>query len=128
MSQVPVEVNDFVQAAVNVVTFLLPYILMAVLAPLGLWVVSQWNNIKASQPEQVRNLLEMAAKFGADFAEKVGPSLKATGKEKLHLAIEAAEKWAKLQGYNVELDLLEAAIEGILFRNPEDYPSGNAQG
>lgn len=128
MINVPSPVSEFVQSAITMIAYLLPIILPVIIGAVIVWVKARWESILASQPENVRLMIEAAAKFGADFAEKVGPSLELEGKEKLEAALNAAEGWLKAQGYDVELDVLVAAIEGVLFNNPDDYPSSHAEG
>ena len=130
LAEVPTQVNDLVQAAINVLPLAITLLAtLGVGARIAVWFLERWNEFKVTQPEYIQALLEAAATFGADFAEKVGPQLEVYGKEKLKLAEEAGERWLASQGYVVELALLREAIEGVLFRNPDKYPSeGNAEG
>lgn len=121
MNEVPVPINDLVQALVDLIAALLPVILPILFGRLVVWGKARFEQIKRHQPEWVKAAIEEAAYFGADFAEKVGPSVSAYGEEKMHLALDAANDWLKQQGYNIDDKLLRSAIEGVLFNHPEKY-------
>lgn len=123
MNSVPTPVNEVVQALVNLLAYLLPIVLPVIFARVGVWVKARLEDIKRSQPEYVQRLIEAAASFGADFAEKIGPGMKLAGKEKMDAALDAARNWLEAQGYQVNDELLRAAIEVVLFGHPERYQS-----
>jgi hypothetical protein len=63
--------------------------------------------------------------LGANFAEKLDLAgmLEQYGRDKKTLALNAAREWLLAQGYDIDLSLLDAALESILFQNPEQFPS-----
>lgn len=123
MSNIPAPVSEVLQSLVNLLGWGLLIVAPIVLARLGLWIAVKWNIYKQSQPENIRLLLETAAKFGADFAEKVGPTLKEFGKDKMEAAVDAATRWLAAQGYEIDNAPIKEAIEVILFNSPDKYPS-----
>jgi len=89
-----------------------------------------WANFQRGLPENYRSALYEAAELGADFAEVLDLQgrLGEYGHTKFHVAMDTAEAFLQAQGYrSVSLDLLEAAIESILFSNPETYHSSERE-
>lgn len=121
--QVPAPVDGLMQAAINVLAWALPIVLAAIGGRIAIWFAARWRDFKLSQPENVQRVLEDAAKFGADFAEKVAPAMQLMGKEKMEAAIGAAMKLLAAKGYSVDSAPLYEMVEVILFNNPDKYPS-----
>lgn len=117
-------VEQLLQAAVNLLAALLPYVLLPIIAVTGVWVKARWEEFKLNQPEYIQRLIDDAARFGADFAEKIELSgiVEDYAKSKKQAALDAARSLLREKGYeNVDLSVLDAAIEVVLFRNPDRY-------
>lgn len=117
-------VEQFLQSAVNVLAALLPFVILPIIAVTGIWFKTRWEEFKLNQPDNIQRLIEDAAKFGADFAEKIDLSgiIEDYAHTKKDAALEAARSLLKEKGYeHVDLSVLDAAIEVILFRNPDKF-------
>lgn len=126
MNEVQPLVEQIIQLFVQVIAVVLPLLGLGVaFARLVVWGKGEFERIKNEQPDVIRNLIDMAVMLGASFAEKVDLAgmLEEYGRDKKALALEAAERWLSEQGYNIDLSLLDAALENILFNNPEKFPS-----
>lgn len=121
--------QELVQAFVDFLSAIVPILATIVLA----WITKQvsiiWANFKAQNPERAYQV-EQAAKFGADFAEQLGVKgrVEDYAHSKKGAAMDAAKEWLRLNGYSkVDIDklssALDKAIEVVLFRDKEDYPS-----
>lgn len=129
----PVEVNALLQAAINLIGFAL-----AVLAASGIvgkvvvWAKGKLLELEASQPENIQKWIEWAVTMAADFAEKLDLSgqLEQYARSKKELAVEYAHTLLVQLGFDVSLETIDAALEALLFNNPDKYPSGdgNSQG
>lgn len=122
---VPAPVNDVVQALVNLLAYLVVLIAPVIIARVSVWAKAEFERIKRMQPEWVQNLIETAALYGADIAEKIDLSgqLERYGRDKKRIALEAAQRWLREQGYEVDVTVLDEAIENVLFNNPERFQS-----
>lgn len=115
-----------IQAFITILAVALPLLgLGALFARIVVWAKGEFERIKNEQPDVIRNLIDMAVMLGAEFAEKIDLSgmLEQYGRDKKELALNAAKEWLLQQGYDVDLSLLDAALESILFQNPEKFPS-----
>lgn len=116
--------EQLLQAAVGLLAALLPYVILPIVAVTGVWFKTRWEEFRLNQPEYIQKLIDDAARFGADFAEKIELSgiVEDYARTKKQAALEAARQLLKEKGYeNVDLSVLDAAIEVILFRNPDRY-------
>ncbi len=123
---VPVEVNALVQAAVNVIAFVIGLAASAgLLAKVIVWVKQKFADFEASQPENIKNLIEWAVLIAAQFAEKLDLSgqLNDYAHSKKELALEYAHKLLLSLGFDISMDALDAALEALLFAHPEMFPS-----
>jgi len=102
-------------------------LLILVLGPIFIRFVLVWyhrtlENLKAEAPELIVEIINEAALIGAAFAERHGEAIRITGREKMGLAIEAAERYLESIGYDIELDILEMVIEKVLVENFDYFP------
>lgn len=126
MNEVQPVVQQIIQLFVTLIAIVLPMIgIGAAFAKLVVWAKGEFERIKNEQPETIRNLIEAAVMLGASFAEKLDLAgmLEQYGRDKKTLALEAAQRWLEQLGYDVDLSVLDAALEAILFQNPEQFPS-----
>lgn len=126
MNEVQPILQEAIQLFINLIAVLVPMLgLGYAFARLVVWGKAEFERIKREQPEWIQNLIDTAVLLGAEFAEKIDLAgmLEQYGRDKKRLALEAAEKWLAEQGYEVDFDVLDAALESILFRNPEKFPS-----
>lgn len=114
---------QIIQALVNLIATLVPLVLPVIIGLVTKWVKDRFEELKMSQPENVQQAIEWAVRIGAEFAEKIGPVLEAEGKDKLEIALERAERALADLGYDIDPSVLEAALESVLFRNPDKFPS-----
>jgi hypothetical protein len=125
----PIEINEFVQAALNVIIFVLGLAASAgVLGKVAIWVKGQFENFKATQPENVRALIEWAVYTAASMAEKLELSgeLEDYTRSKKNLALAKARELLLSVGLDVDMSALDAVLESILFQNPDQFPSGGS--
>lgn len=123
---VPVEVNQFVQVAVNVIAFVIAVAASAgVVGKIVVWVKSQFDAFKAAQPDNVRSLIDWAVMIAAEFVEKLDLSdqLEQYARSKKDLALEYAHNLLLQVGFDIDMKALDAALESVLFNHPDKFPS-----
>ena len=119
-------IQNGIQSFITIVAIALPLLgLGAIFAKVVVWGKGEFERIRREQPEWVQGLIDAAVLLGAEFAEKIDVAgmLEQYGRDKKTLALNAAREWLAAQGYDIDLSLLDAALESILFRNPEKFPS-----
>lgn len=120
------EVTSIVQALINIIAIAVGALATAgVAARIVVWVKARFEEFKATQPENIQTLIEWAVKTAAEFAEKVDLSgqLEDYARSKKAIALKAAHDLLLSVGFDVDLSVLDAALESFLFRNPEQFPS-----
>lgn len=109
-------IEDFFNSAVDVLAFALPYVAI----PVTLWIIARfkvwWDNFSHSAPEVLVWVIEEAATRGYNVAEQLLKAGVIVPEDRLNQAIETAERYLAGIGYEVELDVLQDAIEDIVFR------------
>lgn len=126
----PQPVIDLAQAAINVIAFVITLAVSAgIVGKVMIWVRGKFEEFKATQPENVRKLIEWAVMTAAEFVEKLELSgqLEDYARSKKNLALDYAKQLLLAVGLDVDLSVLDAALESILFRNPQKFPSGSNQ-
>ncbi len=70
--------------------------------------------IKLRTPDYIDSLIDVAASYGAQYAEQMGHSLELLGHEKMDMALAAAARRLARYGVNVDEDELRERIEASL--------------
>jgi len=118
--------ENFMQSLLDFLAETLVIVVPVLVTAVSAAVVRIWAGVMRGLPDTYRNALYEAAELGADFAEVLGlrGRLAEYGHDKFHVAMTVAEDYMRQQGYrNVDLVILGAAIESVLFSNPESYHS-----
>lgn len=126
MNTVPMEVNQLVQAAINVVAFVIAIAASAgIIGKIVIWVKARFDEFKQAQPDNVRSLIDWAVMIAAEFVEKLDLSgqLEDYARSKKDLALEYAHDLLLQVGFDIDMKALDAALESILFNNPDKFPS-----
>ena len=89
----------------------LPPLVAAIVRYLWARAAEVWQDLENSKPELAWVLRE-AARFGVQAAEQMGISGQI--EDKKQFAIQYAEKWLQTQGVEIDLDLVDAAIEAAV--------------
>ncbi|NMC54980.1 MAG: hypothetical protein GYA48_15240 [Chloroflexi bacterium] len=101
---------------------LLLYILPILAAALASWLIVQVSKglaeLKAVRPDVYRDLM-WVAKGVVQAAEQSGAAGLITDKKKY--AINIAEKWLATKGWNIDLDLIDAAVEQAVWDEINKY-------
>jgi hypothetical protein len=123
---VPVEVNQLAQAALNVIAFVIAVAASAgIVGKIVVWVKGRFDEFKAAQPDNIRSLIDWAVMLAAEFAEKLELSdqLEQYARSKKDLALEYAHNLLLQVGFDIDMKALDAALESVLFNNPDKFPS-----
>lgn len=113
----PEVVQMLMQAAVDVLAEFMPIIVIALVSWLGRKAITFWAGVRAGMPDAVREAIDNAAEVGFTFAEQIelAGRMQEFALGKFDLAMDVAQRRLKEQGYEVDLEVLEAAIENIVF-------------
>jgi hypothetical protein len=98
------------QAAVSILVVTIPYTVPKLIR----YSINTWGELKATMPEQVGHMIEQAARIGVLAAEQYLKNEDIDLSERKELALEVAERWLHEQGYNIDLTVIDDAIEAFL--------------
>lgn len=107
-------VNEFLQAAINLLLMMLIILVPVIARWVSFRAIEFWAVIRASMPEQVSNSIEFAARLGVMAAEQFYRSNQIMFNERKDKALEIAARWLEHQGYEIDLTVIDNAIEAIL--------------
>lgn len=107
-------VNEFLQAAINVVIAMLIILVPLFYRQILDNLLEAWARVSASMPSQVAAAIQFAASMAVSAAEQYANSDQINFQQRKEKAIEIAERWLRHQGYDIDLDVIDDAIESIL--------------
>lgn len=114
----PAPVENLIIAALALLQWVGPILLIAASAKIGIWLLERWNEFKHSQPENIQNLLTTAVELAIDFAEKIDAAglLEEYATTKKEAAKDFVRNWLRVQGfYSEAIDQhVEAVIDGLI--------------
>ncbi|MBP7213322.1 MAG: hypothetical protein KBA03_03725 [Anaerolineaceae bacterium] len=96
----------------EVLAYLLPLLVVALVSAIVTWAVKQWGLAKAANPA-LTEVLEQAALIAVRAAEQAGIS--GLIENKKEYAISIVEAWLKKQGLPIDIDVIAAAIEAAVW-------------
>ncbi len=96
----------------EVLAYLLPLLVVALVSAIVTWAVKQWGLAKAANPA-LTEVLEQAALIAVRAAEQAGISKLIENKKEY--AISIVEAWLKKQGLPIDIDVIAAAIEAAVW-------------
>lgn len=100
-----------------VLSVVLPVLAVALVSAIVALAKKLWAQAKQASPE-ITDVLEQAAKFAVKAAEQAGAA--ELIEDKKQYAIEIAEKWLSVKNLNIDVDLIDAAIEKAVLESFND--------
>lgn len=101
--------SEFLQ---SLLIAILPVLASMLVAVLGAQFKLLWAKAKSYNPDMT-DMLEWAARIAVHAAEQAGAAELITDKKAY--ALDVAEKWLATKGLQIDLDLLDAAIEAAVY-------------
>lgn len=114
-------VNDLAQAAVDMLGYLLPFLVAAFSAGLVKVVLGFWNEFKRNAPEFVVDIVDFAVEMGRGAAEQRAKAGIILFSERLDHAVDVADAYLRSLGYNVSDEVLRSGIEAAIHRARENF-------
>lgn len=75
-----------------------------------------WDDIQMSDPTRISEFLEKAAEFAVNVAEQLWETDQIMSDERKQKALDAIQNYTSAHGYDVDLELLDNAIEATIRR------------
>ena len=112
-------VQELFNAAYQVLVWLIPILVPVIVVRAVIWGKMRWEEIKIADPTNITDFIERAAEFAVRVAEQLADAGLIDVEARKAEALRAIVNFVEQHGYQINIELLEDAIEEAIRRLKE---------